>query len=69
MIQVSVEVIPEHIHQPKTFVTCPQCEKVDFFHNFISRVCEDCGFPWGNIISLMNDVRVRKYYFKRGEID
>lgn len=69
MINVSIEVGLDENKQPRTFVTCPQCEFVDFFHNFITRTCEECGFPWGNILALMNDVRVRTYYHKNGEID
>lgn len=68
MIKVSIETCGD-APQPKTFVTCPQCEAEDFFYNFISRTCEECGFPWGNIIALMSDSRVRMYYYKRGEID
>ena len=68
MLEISVEVKSDH-KQLKTFVTCPQCCKEDFFYNFIARTCEGCGFPWGNVIALMNDIRVRKYYHKEGEID
>lgn len=68
MIKVSIETRGD-ASQPKTFVTCPQCEMEDFFYNFINRECAGCGFPWGNVIALINDQRVRKYYFKEGEID
>lgn len=68
MIQVSIETQGDTA-QPKTFVKCPQCEVEDFFYNFISRTCEECGFPWGNVIALMTDMRVRIHYFKEGEID
>jgi ribosomal protein L37E len=68
MLEVSVEVNSD-MKQKKTFVTCPQCCSEDFFYNFIHRTCESCGFPWGNIFALINDIRVRKYYYKEGEID
>lgn len=68
MIKVSIETSGE-ASQPKTFVTCPQCKAEDFFYNFISRTCESCDFPWGNVIALITDNRVRKYYYKNGEID
>jgi uncharacterized protein (DUF983 family) len=68
MLEVSVEMASDH-KQLKTFVTCPQCCQEDFFYNFIHRACEGCGFPWGNVIALMEDIRVRKYYHKEGEID
>lgn len=69
MIHVSVQASRNARRQPKTHITCPQCNAVDFFHNFVARTCNDCGFPWGNIKALMDDVRVRKYYYKEGEID
>jgi len=70
MITVSVEKTSDSYHYPaKTWVTCPCCEASDFFYNFVTRSCQDCGMPWGNIMALMEDVRVRKYYHKKGEID
>lgn len=69
MIMVRVEAKQMGLKQPRTFVRCPQCEAEDFFHNFILRECTDCGFEWGNLPVLIEDIRVRKYYFKHGEID
>lgn len=68
MIKTSVEVRSDH-RQPKTFITCPQCCQRDYFYSFVHRTCEGCGFPWGNVIALMENVRVRKHYFIKGEID
>ena len=69
MIKVSVEASEVDTKQLKTFVTCPQCGVEDFFYNFIHRTCEACGFPWGNVLALMQEIRVRKYYHREGEID
>lgn len=70
MISVSLEKESESDDYPcKTFVTCPCCEHIDFFYNFITRVCEECGMPWGNVLALIEDIRVRKYYHRKGEID
>jgi uncharacterized protein (DUF983 family) len=69
MLKIRVEANQMGLKQPRTFVTCPQCEFEDFFHNFINRSCDDCGFEWGNIHALMEDIRVRGYYFEHGEID
>lgn len=69
MISVIVELSSDKSKQAKIFVTCPQCSFVDFFHNFIIRTCERCGFPWGNVLSLIQDIRVRRYYHQKGEIN
>lgn len=68
MLEVSIEVIGSY-KKLKTFVKCPQCHKEDFFYNFITKNCLDCGFEWGNIITLMEDIRVRKHYHKEGWIN
>ena len=52
----------------KNFITCPQCLKKDWFYNYILRTCADCGFNWGNVMLLMDDVNARKQFFINGEI-
>jgi len=53
----------------KNYVQCPQCLTDNFFHNWAPRYCESCNFSFGNIILLIENIRVRKYYYKKGEIN
>jgi hypothetical protein len=71
MIAVSLERTSEYGEEypKKIFVTCPICGHIDWFYNFIPRSCEGCDLPRGNVIALIEDIKVRKYYHKKGEID
>ncbi len=69
MIQISSEIkASSFCGTPRNFITCPQCRKKDWFYNFILRTCMSCGFNWGNITALIDDINVRKQFHKEGEI-
>jgi len=54
--------------RPKSYITCPQCGKQDWFYSFILRTCSGCGFNWGNVMSLMSNIETRKLFHKNGEV-
>lgn len=54
--------------RPKSYITCPQCGKQDWFYSFILRTCSGCGFHWGNVMSLIYDIDTRKLFHREGEI-
>ena len=69
MIQIISEIrASSFCGTPKNFMICPQCLKKDWFYNFLLRTCTGCGFHWGNVTALMDDINVRKEFHKKGEI-
>lgn len=70
MIKVSSETRPKSINRTiKHFITCPQCLAVDWFFNLPSKTCPQCGFTWGDVTILFNDIDARKQFHKNGEIN
>jgi ribosomal protein L37E len=70
MIKISLEIFSSSINRvAKHIITCPQCLANDWFFNFSSKVCPQCGFPWGDVTKLLNNINVRKQFYKDGEID
>lgn len=50
------------------FVICPQCLQEDWFFNFAMKACPGCGFVWGDVHKLMDDINIRKLFHINGEI-
>ena len=70
MIKISSEIFPSTISRAiKHIITCPQCLAEDWFFNFSPRICPQCGFPWGDISKLLDNIDVRKQFYKNGEIN
>jgi len=59
----------KRVGSDKTAYNCPQCNVEDFFFNFVPKRCLMCGFAVGNLIALLEDISVRIYYYKNGEIN
>ena len=70
MIQVRTETRPKimAVGICKHFITCPQCLYEDWFYNYVPRTCR-CGFVIGNVVALMNNVKVRTNFHMTGEIN
>jgi hypothetical protein len=70
MIRIASEITSTSVNGSiKHFIICPQCLAEDWFYNFAMKACPDCGFVWGKIDRLMDDVNVRKQFYIDGEIN
>lgn len=65
MIKMRLETEEEPLNGglSKKFITCPQCLKEDWFYSDPGPNCTSCGFPWGDMFSLIHNIEMRKYFY------
>jgi ribosomal protein L37AE/L43A len=66
MIKMRIE---NKSHLPRRMILCPECGYEEVYYNYAPWQCQECGYTFGMVNRLAADIRVRKYYFRKGEIN
>jgi len=67
MLIMKAETKKEYL--PRKTITCPKCGAVEVYYNYPPWNCEECTYTFGRVEQLIRNIKVRKHYFKKGEVD
>lgn len=50
----------------ETHYKCPECKMVESFYNYPPKVCDNCGFFFGDVLQLHTSLQLRIDFYRDG---